>query len=659
MGLLVQHVLLAEKLSQFDNLLMRRAKELGPEVEILRQQLDSYFFTQHLAGTSRNKMMNVFLGTLTAISLSILPVILLLYFQVAYLPYHDYQITWFHRIYLLVDIILILILRARMEGHNTASWKESLLRWGRNGSVLTGRLSIIFAALFLSFFIATIPSSRWEQALVDVKHCATSWNTASCRRIFSSRRQFCSVNPQPPFALTKTLFDGKIDPGTGTSQSFFSRNLIITDKGGLSQAQHDRGKAGDGNQSGQRFQRSDKQLESVSLRGRNLCYATFDRSNLRGADLTDADLTRAHLIGTDLRDARLSCAVIPRSRGFVGSYEKYKGCTQLKKADLSGANLEATDLRGINLWSSVLNETNLKNADLSGAILDRADLSFANLQQAKLVETSIVDAILLETDMQGANLQFAKLQSASLRKTKLQGANLFLARAEGANFSFANLQGAVLKLAWLHGANFESARLDGADMRNSELQGANFTAAFLDGADLQYAKLQGANFKSASINFANFSKAQVWATSPPVVIPTKNMLTNLSDLDVRNFSPRDQLTLKLVSRRILDILKTRKERRLSEYSALRRLTPLLNPEKYKNWNCNEGKTCPEFRTWEFLMKLSSANQKQRDSKLGDRLAALACKDTSSGGYLARAIISRISRSSPLGSARLLFENIQA
>ena len=37
-----------------------------------------------------------------------LPVVLMLYIQVVFLPYHDVRITWTHRIALLVDIAMLI-----------------------------------------------------------------------------------------------------------------------------------------------------------------------------------------------------------------------------------------------------------------------------------------------------------------------------------------------------------------------------------------------------------------------------------------------------------------------------------------------------------------------------------------------------------------------
>jgi len=108
----------------------------------------------------------------------------------------------------------------------------------------------------------------------------------------------------------------------------------------------------------------------TDLRDANLCGADLHNANLRDADLCGADLHNADLHNADLRDADL-CG-----------------------ADLCGANLCNADLCGANLCGA-----NLCNADLCGA-----DLCDANLCDANLRGTNLCDADLCGADLCGANL---------------------------------------------------------------------------------------------------------------------------------------------------------------------------------------------------------------------------------------------------------------
>ncbi|EAD8625528.1 pentapeptide repeat-containing protein [Listeria monocytogenes] len=83
------------------------------------------------------------------------------------------------------------------------------------------------------------------------------------------------------------------------------------------------------------------------------------------ANLSYADLRRADLSGANLRGANLSYA-------------------DLRRADLSGANLRGANLRRANLSYADLRRADLSCANLRVANLSYADLSYANLRRADL-----------------------------------------------------------------------------------------------------------------------------------------------------------------------------------------------------------------------------------------------------------------------------------
>ena len=78
----------------------------------------------------------------------------------------------------------------------------------------------------------------------------------------------------------------------------------------------------------------------------------------------------------------------------------------LRRADLSGANLRRADLSGADLSGANLSDADLSGADLRGANLSDADLSGADLSGANL---------------SGANLSGADLRGANLRDANLSG----------------------------------------------------------------------------------------------------------------------------------------------------------------------------------------------------------------------------------------------
>ncbi len=89
--------------------------------------------------------------------------------------------------------------------------------------------------------------------------------------------------------------------------------------------------------------------------------------------------------------------------------------TNGKKGDFAGADLEGTELIGVNL----------RFADFHDANLKAADLLLADLRDACLVRADLQDACLVGANLEGANLEDASLETAmGLVPRQIAGANL-------------------------------------------------------------------------------------------------------------------------------------------------------------------------------------------------------------------------------------------
>jgi hypothetical protein len=124
---LLHFVLLAGKVGDFDTEL--RAQIADKEVQSrLRRQLPSNIFVQFLAGSRevRSGIMGFLLRAIAQISLVIGPIALLVFFQLQFLPYHDEWITWWHRIAVLLDIVLLWMLWPSIARGERAgvSWRD-------------------------------------------------------------------------------------------------------------------------------------------------------------------------------------------------------------------------------------------------------------------------------------------------------------------------------------------------------------------------------------------------------------------------------------------------------------------------------------------------------------------------------------------------------
>ncbi|MFC7926914.1 pentapeptide repeat-containing protein [Microbacterium laevaniformans] len=144
-----------------------------------------------------------------------------------------------------------------------------------------------------------------------------------------------------------------------------------------------------------------------------------------------------------------------------------------------------------------LSRTNLRGADLSGANLRSARLGYADLSRAVLRGADLTAANMFKVDLTTADLSDARLRSARLPYSKLSGAkliraNLRLATLRAADMTRATLVDAVLTGAHLDRADCTDANLTNANLVSADLTGANLSEAVIVGADLTGTKIDGA-----------------------------------------------------------------------------------------------------------------------------------------------------------------------
>ena len=439
-GLLVQHVMLARKVMEFDAA-VRDMEPTHRRTHPIRHELHSYFFTQALAGPERSKLFGGFLHGMFWLSIIGIPVLVILFIQIVYLPYHDVTTTWSHRLALVLDTVILGLMGAFL-GSRSSSFFGALSRMVRNQPLNVLATVILYLGVVLfSFFVATVPDEpldRFTQTLPwsSVKTTTTADGQVASRRVF---------------AVTDWLFEG-LGRGSKLSTSPFRRNLSVTDEVVVDR----------------RTVLANKGQAIVSLRDRDLRYAELDRSDLELADFTGADLRGARLVGTNLKGARLSCldidVVLTEPTLRAGSCANLSSAN-FARADLSGADLRFAYVSGANFENAVLKNTDLRYADLTGANLSGADLRGASLGGG--------------IELMGANFLGANLNGADLKGARLQGSDFYGADLKGARLVFAQAQGANFQGAHLEGANLSAARLQGADFTDADATAADFGAAII------------------------------------------------------------------------------------------------------------------------------------------------------------------------------------
>ena len=428
LGVVAQLVLLARKTLEFDYA-VRSLELTDRRNHPLRLELHNFFFVQAIAGPHRSAVMGTFLHGMSWLTLVLLPVTILLFIQLCYLPYHDIDVTWTHRICVVLDIamlVLIGVFLMRTEtSFFTAFWRTTV---SSPVSFLftTGLMLIV---LFFSFFVATVPGEALTKA--------TQFLSRTDRRTDSLRNARTASGFALPFVRARA---------DGTLLGRFHRNLVVTDT----------------DLSPKRAYVADE--TSINLRGRDLRFAQLDRSDLRRADLTGADLDGSSLIGTDLTEARLPCADVSE---LILSEDRTKArCVRANGVNLTRAKLSNARMSGIDLRNARLDEAVLEGADMSYVLAQGANFSSAHMERVELTGG-------------------AQLQGANLLVANLQGANLFGALMHGADLSSALMQGAVLTHAQLQGAVLRDTELEGADLQFAQLQRADLSGAKMRAADLR------------------------------------------------------------------------------------------------------------------------------------------------------------------------------
>jgi hypothetical protein len=239
----------------------------------LRRQLPSNIFIQFIAGPAdiRDSWFGWLLRTIAWTTLVIAPVLLLLLFQIQFLPYHNSFITWIHRITLSADLWLLWWLWRKILSGRQIDARDPMASL----AAFEIGLILIFLLFVFSFSVVTFPG-EWQEDFL------TRWD-------------------QPKWTVTphNWLFSGPVDPTTRRRTSLFSSTLVLT---GLNIYE------GLGIDDPERIRGRDFvfRARGRDLRGAVFDYATvpkvdFTRADLQGASLDEADLHIASLEGAQLQ----------------------------------------------------------------------------------------------------------------------------------------------------------------------------------------------------------------------------------------------------------------------------------------------------------------------------------------------------------------------
>jgi uncharacterized protein YjbI with pentapeptide repeats len=450
---LLHVVLLSGKIRAFDDeLRATQIKDSTLQPDALRRQLPSNIFVQYLAGPSdvRTGVTGNMLRLIAQISLVVCPVGLLVLLQLQFLPFHRWDVTWWQRIAVILDIALLWTL-----------W-PSIARVHRRAA---GAAIASVATILIVFTLATYPGEWLDRTMPSVPFVPTKWpqsnteisqanspaaalsapsirgngnstGTEQAEPAGAMQRFVASLESMGWTSLYTLIIAGDVNPTTRRPTSLWpnSNRLVLPSLDITDQAKFDS------------EQKLEKVSSTASLRGRHLEGAV-----LSGANLTKVDFTGAILHKTLFNDARLQGAL----------------------------------LNGAKLQHAQFNRASLQGASLDGAELQHAEFEEASLQGASMHDAKLQDATFRSAGLQGAFLNGAELQGASFKFTELEAASLTGSKLQGASFAYANLQAVSFDSAELQGASFEGAHLEGASLYGADVKDADLTSTFVWRVDVR------------------------------------------------------------------------------------------------------------------------------------------------------------------------------
>jgi uncharacterized protein YjbI with pentapeptide repeats len=422
---LLQVVLLARTAAVYNDAVEHSVTESDDRTRV-RQRLANTLFAQMFAGSPRERqgVLGWLLRGMAWITLAIAPVLVLIVFEIKFLPYHSLLVTWTHRGLIAVDLLAVLLLWAGAVDPRRDISGRSLIKnpWITACAVV---------GILLWWGLVTIPGEPTRTFMRQISQASFSdhehpdcWAPGFVAALISDSLRL----PQQDF-----VDQDKLD-------------RIIA----LAKAH------------GQNPRRSGR---TRLLRGRDLRCG-----NLAGVDLRHADLSAAILSGASLKAAHLDGAL------FSGAILR---ATVLDYAQLRDAYFAAEEDENVKDADDLLKPADLTGASLQEAQLQGASLEKTRLQGAAFGKAQLQGADLEEADMRGAVLDGARLDGATLRAAHLEAAQMVTVQAVGASFYAANMQAAILGSAYFGGTDFERALLQGTRFNNANLPSSRFVASAL------------------------------------------------------------------------------------------------------------------------------------------------------------------------------------
>lgn len=415
-NLLLQLQLLSRKLYAFDAAAPEENRIGG-----MRDRLHIFPFTYYLIGRP-GRVVRTLMGIIVSFTLVFLPLITLFSLQIRFLSYQDEAITWFQRIAIYLDLLLVVILWPiilHKQDNWRSYWREVITAhiprkqvWLAYAMFFTGIILFLFGASKLIFVIGFVLCLLAPFVL----NFLYGWRQMPQPLLPRFLFLFLMIGILLLTILLTMIFKLNLPMNIGVP--LIAGLLIIAALLALfwnPQAPHG----------------SFALLLTLSLVPVLPLTLMVDGERLEKIVLylqkNDADVTAVSESIFKIRRLELdehalfAKPVKPETLAIIRSGNWQEGLKQVEPINLQGRSLRHAQM--IN--------TVLVGADLKGAQLQGANLWEAHLQGVNLFNVHLQGAFLLNAQLQGAYMGYAELQGAFLWEAHLQGVNLWGANLQG------------------------------------------------------------------------------------------------------------------------------------------------------------------------------------------------------------------------------------
>ena len=403
------------------------------------------------------------------------PIFLLLCIQLRFVAYQNEELTVFHQIAVVLDIVMLTIFAKGLTRESNPNDKLHATQGAKTKAVLWIAYTVLSVVVILfSWCIAVVPDGYMEDRI--------GWRYLSAVAFgdwWYGTNKNVGEEPVRPMDNVDRRICGSPHPQIGDEPGLGSGAWTQSEAGFLP------------------FRRY------LDVRGVTISSSSplpEEIGGLRAAseslELAWGRVDRLDLADRFLHRARFTKSVFRR--------------VDLTRAKLLGADMDGAHFHDVNLERAILHDADIQWAKFFQSAQSRVEMSWAKLNNACLWQSEFYGTNLYNTDFTMTNFGYAKIHGANMKYSVLENA-VFI----GTKIFGTNLTGAKL-----YNTNFLYGQIAGTNFTNARLFRTTFISTTFQGANMPFAELYGVDFNRVHLlDGTNFVGARLYGTAWPWQVP--------------------------------------------------------------------------------------------------------------------------------------------